>query len=57
MDESDVIKVMIRALDINKAHDHDNSSFRMIKPCTNSVGHLFTLIFQNHLAAGTIATK
>ena len=34
--EPDVIKI-IRALDVNKAHAHDNISVRMIKLCTNSV--------------------
>ena len=54
--ESDVIKV-IRTLDVNKAHDHDNISARMIKLCTNSVAHPLTLIFQNSLAAGTFPTQ
>ena len=39
--ESDVIKTM-RALDVNKALDHDNISVRMIKLCTNSVAHPLT---------------
>ena len=54
--ESDVIKI-IRALDVNKAHDHDNISVRMTKLCTNSVIHLLTLIFQNSMAAGTFVTQ
>ena len=36
--ESDNIKI-IRTLDVNKAHGHDNISFRMINLCTNSVAH------------------
>ena len=54
--ESDVIKIT-RALDVNKAHGHDNISVKMIKLCTNSVAHPLTLIFQNSMAAGTFATR
>ena len=54
--ESDVVKI-IRAVDVNKALDHDNISVRMIKLCTNSVAHPLTLIFQNSMAAGTFATQ
>ena len=54
--EFDVIKIM-KALDVNKAHDHDNISVRIIKLCTNSVAHPLTLIFQNSMDAGTFATQ
>ena len=54
--ESDVIKIT-RALDVNKAHGHDNISVKMIKLCTNSVAHPLTLIFRNSMAAGTFATR
>ena len=54
--ESDVIKI-IRALDVNKADGHDNILVRMINLCTDSVAHPLTLIFQNSIAAGTLATK
>ena len=54
--ESDVIKI-IRALDVNKAHGHDNILARMIKLCTNSVAHQLTLIFPNSMAAGTFAIQ
>ena len=47
----------MRALDINKAHGHDNISVRMIKLCTNFVAHPLTLIFQNSMAASTFDTK
>ena len=50
--ESDVIQI-IRILDVNKAHGHDNISVRMIKLSINSVAHPLTLIFQNSMAAGT----
>ena len=54
--EPDVIKIT-RALDVNKAHGHDNISVKMIKLCTNSVAHPLTLIFRNSMAAGTFATQ
>ena len=53
--ESDVIKI-IRALDINKAHGHNNISFRIIKLCTNSVAHPPTLIIRHSMTAGTFPT-
>ena len=54
--ESDVIKI-IRTLDVNKAHGHDNISVRMIKLCINSVAHPLTLIFQNSMTASTFPTQ
>ena len=54
--ESDVIKI-IRALDVNKAHGHDNILVRMIKLCTNSVAHPLTLMFQNSMDAGIFAAQ
>ena len=54
--ESDVIQI-IRTLDVNKAHGHDNISVRMIKLCINSVAHPLTLIFQNSMAADTFPTQ
>ena len=45
--ESDVI-TMVRALEENKAHDHDNISVRMIKLCANSVAHPKTLLLLEH---------
>ena len=54
--ELDVIEI-IRALDVNKAHGHDNISVRTIKLCTNSVAHPLSLIFQNSLAACIFATQ
>ena len=51
--ESDVIKI-IRALDVNKAHGHDNILVRIIElSITAVVAHLLTLIFQNSAAAVT----
>ena len=42
-------------MDVNKAHDRDNISARMIKLCT--VAHPLTFIFRNSVAAGTFATQ
>ena len=53
--ESDIIK-KIRASDVNKAHDCDNISVRIIKFCANSIAHPLTLMFQNSLADGIFAT-
>ena len=44
--ESDVIKI-IRALDVNKVHGHDNILVSVIKPCANFVAHPHILIIQN----------
>ena len=49
-----VIKI-VRALDVNKAHGHDNVLDRMIKLCTNFVAYPLTLIFQNSAATGTFS--
>ena len=54
--ESYVIKI-IRTLDVNKAHDHDNTLVRKIKLYINSVAHPLTLIIQNSLADGTFPTQ
>ena len=54
--ESDVIKI-IRTLNVNKAHGHDNISVRMIKLCINTVALPLTLFFQNSVAAGTFPTQ
>ena len=54
--ESDLIKI-IKTLDVNKAHGHDNILVRMIKFCTNPVAHPLTLIFQNSMATGTFPTQ
>ena len=54
--ESDAIKI-IRTMDVNKAHGHDNISVRMIKLCINSVPHRLTLIFQNSMGAGTFPAQ
>ena len=54
LSKSDIIR-LIKALDVSKAHDHDEISFKMIKICADSIGHPLTLIFQNSLVAGIFA--
>ena len=54
--ESENIKI-IRALDVNKMHGHDNIFFGMIKLSDNSVTYPLTFVFQNSLAAVTFATQ
>ena len=54
--ESNVIKI-IRTLDFNKVHGHDNIAITIIKLYINSVAHPLTLIIQNFMAAGTFPTQ
>ena len=53
--ESNVITIK-RALDVNKAHDHDNISVRMMKLYTKSVPHRLAFIFQKSPAADAFTT-
>ena len=48
----DVIKI-IRALNINKAHGHDDISIRMIKICESALVKTLSIIFSNSLKTGT----
>ena len=43
----EVILKIINALNINKAHGHDDISIRMIKLCSKSVVKPFSIIFKN----------
>ena len=52
--KSGVIK-LIKALDVSKAHGHDEISVKMIKIYADFITHPLTLIFQNSLAAGIFA--
>ena len=54
--ESDITEI-IRVLDVNNAHGHDNILVRMIKLHTNSVVNPLTLTFQDSMAAGTFPTQ
>ena len=44
---------MIRNLNVNKAHDHDNSSIRMLKKCDSEVVKPLSLIYKNCIDSGT----
>ena len=50
-EDQDVLKI-IRALDINKARDHDNISTRMIKIFDSSIVKPLSIIFRNCLKPG-----
>ena len=49
----EVILVIINALDINKAHRHDDSSIRTIKLCGKSAVELLSMIFNNCIDTDT----
>ena len=48
-----VILKIINALNINKAHEHDDISIRMIKLCSKSVVKPLLIIFNNCIDTGT----
>ena len=50
-DNSDVLKI-IRSLNVNKAHEHDGISERMIKMCDESLVQPLSLIFRGCIDAG-----
>ena len=50
-DES-ILKI-IRALDVNKAHGHDDISIQMIKLCDKSIIPAISLIYKNCINSGT----
>ena len=52
----DVIRI-IRALDVNKAHGHDNISVWTIRLCASTAVITLTLTFLNSVTAGTFATE
>ena len=45
---SDIVKI-IRSLDSNKAHGHDEISIRMIKICASSISKPLAILFRNCL--------
>ena len=51
-DDQDIIKI-IRALNINKSHGHDDISIRMIKICDSALVKPLSIIFNNCLRTGT----
>ena len=44
----DIVKI-IRSLDLNKAHEHNKISIRMIKICASSISKPLTILFRNCL--------
>ena len=48
--EGEILKI-IRALDINKAHGHDDISIRMIKICDKSLLKPLTILFKNSISS------
>ena len=49
--EDNILKIM-RALNINKAHGHDEISVRMIKICDEAIVNLLSLIYKNYIDTG-----
>ena len=49
--EESILKI-IKALDVNKAHGHDDISIRMIKLCDKSVILAISLIYKNCINSG-----
>ena len=50
-DDQDIIKI-IRALNINESHGHDDISIRMIKICDSELGKPLSIIFNNCIKTG-----
>ena len=44
---------LIKALNVNKAHDHDEISIRMLKLCESAITKPLFLIFKNCLNSNT----
>ena len=49
---SEVIFQLIKDLDPNKAHGHDEISVKMLKLCAPSICNPLTFLFENCLASG-----
>ena len=49
--EDDILNI-VRALDINKAHSHDEISVRMIKSCDEAIVKPLSLIHKNRINTG-----
>ena len=50
-DDQDIIKI-VRALNINKLHGHDDISIRMIKICDSALAKPLSIIFNNCIKTG-----
>ena len=44
--DDDILKI-IRSLNINKAHDHDDVSIRMIKICDKAILETLPIVYKN----------
>ena len=49
--DNDILKI-IRSLDINKAHGHDDISVRMVKICDDSIKKPLSIIYKNCIKTG-----
>ena len=49
--DNDILKI-IRSLDINKAHGHDDISVRMVKICDDSIKKPLSIIYKNCITTG-----
>ena len=49
--DNDILKI-IRSLDINKAHGHDDTSVRMIKICDDAIKKPLSIIYKNCIKTG-----
>ena len=49
--DNDILKI-IRSLDINKAHGHDDISVRMVKICDDGINKPLSIIYKNCIKTG-----
>ena len=49
--DDDILKI-IRSLNINKAHCHDDISVRMVKICDNAIMKSLSIIYENCIKTG-----
>ena len=49
--DNDILKI-IRSLDINKAHGHDDISVRLVKICDDSIKKPLSIIYKNFIKTG-----
>ena len=49
--DNDILKI-IRSLDINKAHGHDDISVRMVKICNDAIKKLLSVMYKNCIKIG-----
>ena len=49
--DNDILKI-IKSLDINKAHGHDDISVRMVKICDDAIKKPLSIIYKNCIKTG-----